>query len=364
MQPHCVYLSYAMDHNEAFISAVHSANLERFETTHKAPSNIALVKYWGKYASQIPANASISFTLSEAHTTSRILFEKAAKSEVHVMYEGEPKPEFEPKIVQFLERIRLYCPFLSAYKITIDTVNTFPHSSGIASSASGMAALAMGIVALEQKLGGIAEEAMLQKASFLARLGSGSAARSIEGPVVSWGEHAELENSSDLYATKFERPHELFKTYQDSILIVHKGTKKVSSTVGHDLMKNHPFKEARFEQAQSHMSSLVAAMKKGNIEAFIKIVESEALSLHAMMMTSNPYFVLMEPQTLEVIKKVWEYRAQTQTPLCFTLDAGANVHLLYPEAHKKEVHDFIENQLKQHCEDGFYIHDRCGEGAV
>ena len=364
MQSHSVSLNHPMDQNEAFISTVQTATLERFETTHKAPSNIALVKYWGKYASQIPANPSISFTLSEAHTSSRLLFEKAPKAEVRVLYQGEPKPEFEPKVVQFLERIRLYCPFLNGYKITIDTSNTFPHSSGIASSASGMAALAMGIVTLEQKLGGIDKEVMAQKASFLARLGSGSAARSIEGPIVSWGKHHELEQSSDLYATKFERPHEIFKTYQDTILIVHKGAKKVSSTVGHDLMNNPPYKEARFEQAQTHMSSLVSALKKGNIASFIRIVESEALSLHAMMMTSNPYFVLMEPQTLEVIKKIWEYREKTETPVCFTLDAGANVHLLYPEAEKEKVHAFIENKLKGYCEDGFFIHDHCGEGAV
>ena len=138
----------------------------------------------------------------------------------------------------------------------------------------------------------------------------------------------------------------------------------MSSTVGHDLMNNHPYKNARFEQAQTHMSSLVSALKKGNVESFIRIVESEALSLHAMMMTSNPYFVLMEPQTLEVIKKVWEYREKTETPVCFTLDAGANVHLLYPEAEKEKVHAFIENELKGYCEDGFFIHDHCGEGAV
>lgn len=352
-----------MDHNEAFISAAQSASLERFEATHTAPSNIALVKYWGKHASQLPANASISFTLSEAHTRSNVRFEKSSSPKVQVTFDGLPTPAFEPKVEQFLDRIRLYCPFLSGYSLHISTSNTFPHSSGIASSASGLAALAMAVVSLEFALGGIREEDKKIKASFLARLGSGSAARSIEGPLVSWGEHIELPNSSDLYGTRFEQAHEVFTSFQDTILIVHKGSKKVSSTLGHSLMDHHIFKEARFEQASTHMSALVHALKKGHLERFIAIVESEALSLHAMMMTSTPYFILMEPQTLEIIKAIWNFRESTAIPICFTLDAGANVHLLYPEHSKERVHEFIDEQLKKHCEDQMLIMDRCGLGA-
>ena len=352
-----------MDQNEEFISAAQSPTLERFEVTHTAPSNIALVKYWGKHAAQLPANASISFTLSAAHTASKVVFEQSNTPKVAVVLEGVRTAAFEPKIEQFIDRIRLYCPFLKGYSLHIDTVNTFPHSSGIASSASGMAALAMAVVSLEHALGGIREADKTRKASFLARLGSGSAARSIEGPIVSWGEHAELPHSSDLFATKFTQSHEVFQTYHDSILIVHKGSKKVSSTLGHSLMNNHPYKEARFEQASTHMSTLVHTLKKGNLDSFIAVVESEALSLHAMMMTSSPYFVLMEPQTLTVIKAIWAYREETAIPVCFTLDAGANVHLLYPDQYREPVHQFIEGVLKKYCEDQFYINDRCGTGA-
>lgn len=352
-----------MDQNEEFISAAQTSALERFEVTHRAPSNIALVKYWGKHESQLPANASISFTLSAAHTTTTVIFEKSNAPKVAVVLEGAHTPAFEPKIEQFLDRIRLYCPFLKGYSLHMDTTNTFPHSSGIASSASGMAALAMAVVSLEHALGGIREEDKKRKASFLARLGSGSAARSIEGPIVSWGEHAELPDSSDLFATNFTQSHDIFQRYHDSILIVHKGSKKVSSTLGHSLMNNHPYKDARFEQASTHMSTLVHALKKGNLESFIAVVESEALSLHAMMMTSSPYFILMEYQTLAVIKAIWAFREETAVPVCFTLDAGANVHLLYPDQYREPVHQFIEQVLINYCEDQFYINDRCGMGA-
>ena len=89
-----------------------------------------------------------------------------------------------------------------------------------------------------------------QKASFLARLGSGSACRSIEGDLVVWGKHDEIEGSSDLYGIKYPyEVHHNFKNYQDTILLVDKGEKQVSSTVGHNLMHNHPFAKQRFRQA-------------------------------------------------------------------------------------------------------------------
>ena len=144
-----------------------------------APSNIALVKYWGKKSHQIPANPSISFTLNHCKTITKLGFAKKedhSKFSFDLLFEGKPKEEFKPKIEKFFDRIELYCPYLKKYHFTIDTHNTFPHSSGIASSASGMAALAMNIMSLEKELNPAMTEAFFyQKASFLARMGSGSA---------------------------------------------------------------------------------------------------------------------------------------------------------------------------------------------
>ena len=129
-------------------------------------------------------------------------------------------------------------------------------------------------------------------------------------------------------------------------------------------MNGHPFAERRFEQAHDNLSKLKTILQNGNLDEFIKIVESEALTLHAMMMASLPYFILMKPNTLEIINKIWKFRNDTKIPVCFTLDAGANVHVLYPENVSEVVLQFIQEQLVEHCQNGQFICDRIGNGAV
>jgi diphosphomevalonate decarboxylase len=203
------------------------------------------------------------------------------------------------------------------------------------------------------------------KASFLARLGSGSACRSINGSVVVWGEHAGTGGSSNLFGVEFpDVVHDIFRNYQDTILLVDKGEKQVSSTVGHDLMHGHPYAERRFAQAHENLSAIKTALTNGDVEAFIRIVESEALTLHAMMMTSMPYFILMKPNTLEIINRIWEFRSATGIPVCFTLDAGANVHVLYPENDKARILEFIKAELVGYCQNSQYICDEIGNGAI
>jgi len=336
--------------------------------TWSAPSNIALVKYWGKKKNQIPANPSVSFTLNNCKTVTTVSFSKKnnlSDFSFALLFEGQPKEEFKPKILKFFERTVEYLPFLKEFHFTIDTKNTFPHSSGIASSASGMAALAVNFMSIERLLNPEMTEAYFnQKASFLARLGSGSACRSIKGKIVVWGEHVAIAGSSDLFGVELpEKIHSNFVNYQDTILLVDKGEKQVSSTVGHDLMNGHPFAERRFEQAHENLSKLKVILQNGNFDEFIKIVESEALTLHAMMMTSLPYFLLMKPNTLEIINKIWKFRSDTKIPICFTLDAGANVHVLYPENVSVKVLQFIQDELVGYCQNGQYICDSIGNGA-
>ena len=352
-----------------FIPSAYSEDIEEGKVGWKAPSNIALVKYWGKKEHQIPANPSISFTLNACATTTTLQYTKREEKEsdfsFELYFEGKVKTDFKPKIKTFFERISIYMPFLKTYHFKIETSNSFPHSSGIASSASGMSALALCLMELEQRLNpGIQEDFFKRKASFLARLGSGSACRSIQGDLVQWGAHKDNAQSSDLYGTKYPfKVHDIFKKYHDTILLVDKGQKEVSSTVGHNLMHGHPFAEARFEQAHAHLSELKTVFQEGAIDQFIKIVEREALTLHAMMMSSDPYFVLMKPNTLKIIHQIWAFRKKSGTHLCFTLDAGANVHILYPENEKVEVHQFIKDELVVYCENGQYICDRIGFGA-
>ena len=345
------------------------SSIDKASFSWSAPSNIALVKYWGKKdnGEQIPANPSISFTLNNCKTITSVEVSKKGEAQdfsFDLLFEGQPKEDFKPKIQKFLERIEKFCPYLKEYHFTIDTKNTFPHSSGIASSASGMAALAMNIMSLEKAINpAISDDYFYAKASFLARLGSGSACRSVKGEVVAWGENKTIEGSSDLFGVEFDLLHENFKHFQDTILLVDKGEKQVSSTVGHNLMHGHPYASRRFEQAHENISLLVDILKIGNVAEFIKIVESEALTLHAMMMTSMPYFILMKPNTLEIINKIWKFRAETNIPVCFTLDAGANVHVLYPNKVKEQVLQFIQSELVGYCQNGQYICDEIGNGS-
>ncbi|MDG4716755.1 diphosphomevalonate decarboxylase [Winogradskyella marincola] len=351
---------------EDFILKNYNSSVESGSVKWESPSNIALIKYWGKKENQIPENPSISFTLSNCKTITKLTYTKKETKDFSfdVYFEGKQNEAFKPKIQTFFERIEAYVPFLRDYHFKIETSNTFPHSSGIASSASGMSALALCLMSVEVDLGtDYTSEYFNKKASFLARLGSGSACRSIEGELVVWGQNESAE-SSDLYGIKFDgEVHSNFNNYQDTILLVDKGEKQVSSTVGHKLMYGHPFAQQRFAQAHENLAKLKAVLASGDLQSFVEIVESEALTLHAMMMTSMPYFILMKPNTLEIINKIWKHREENNSNVCFTLDAGANVHVLYPENEKESVLNFIKKELTVFCQNGHFITDVVGKGA-
>ncbi|MFD1293455.1 diphosphomevalonate/mevalonate 3,5-bisphosphate decarboxylase family protein [Lutibacter holmesii] len=358
-----------MTETDFILSNYTTKNTSEGSITWKTPSNIALVKYWGKQEPQIPENTSISFTLDACFTLTTLKYKKRNSAQddfnFEVYFEGEKKDDFKPKIATFFKRIEQYVPFLKDFDFVVESRNSFPHSSGIASSASGMSALALCIMSIEKELNSEMTDVYFnKKASFLARLGSGSACRSIEGELIVWGNHTDIEGSSNLFGVKYpNKVHSNFKNYHDTILLVDEGEKQVSSTVGHKLMYNHPFAQQRFKQANDNISKISEVLQNGDLKQFIAIVESEALSLHAMMMTSSPYFILMKPNTLKIIHKIWEFRAATNSNICFTLDAGANVHVLFPENEKELVNNFIVNELIQYCQENHYICDRVGIGA-
>jgi diphosphomevalonate decarboxylase len=335
----------------------------------ESPSNIALVKYWGKSVDQIPKNSSISFTLKNCLTKTELKFvKKKSKPQLFdfdIFFDDMLKLDFKPKVHVFFERIKKYCPYILEYKFTINTTNTFPHSSGIASSASGVSALALCIMSIEKSIDPtISKDFFYKKASFLARLGSGSACRSVKGSVNFWGSHKSFKSSSDLFSIDFPfKLNDVFKSYHDAILLVDKGVKTVSSSAGHELMNDHLFGEKRFQAAQNNIEKLSIILKNGNLDDFVKLVENEALMLHGLMMTSDPSYILIKPKTLQIIEAIREFRSKNNIPVCFTLDAGANVHVLFPDKNSEEVYDFIDNNLKIYCENNSYLKDCVGYGA-
>lgn len=325
------------------------------------PSNIAIIKYWGKYENQVPANPSISYTLNNSKTNTEIEFKAGENFSVHTFLANEENSKFSEKIEKFFISIERYLPWILQGSFVIRTENTFPHSSGIASSASGFGAIAKCLMQIDELFcGKVSDEFHLKKTSFLARLGSGSAARSIENGLIVWGETPVVKGSSDLFAVSFppEKIHPIFKNFNDWILLIHEGEKAVSSTVGHSLMKTNPYAERRFQEARENFYTLEKILKSGDLQGFIKLTEHEALTLHAMMMVSDPAFILMQAGTVEVIHKIWNFRKETGLPLFFTLDAGANVHLLFPENDdSQKICDFIENNLIQFSQKGGLVRD-------
>ena len=350
---------------------IETSKIKEGRITWRSPSNIAIIKYWGKHGLQLPRNPSLSFSLDAAYTEMSLFYQpkKGVDKglELDFLFEGQPNEHFRLKIANFLESLTAIFPFLKQLRLRLESSNSFPHSAGIASSASSMSALALCLCSLEDDLFGTLSDdfAFRQKASFIARLGSGSACRSIYEKAAVWGTHSAVENSSDLYAVSFvEQLHPIFTSFHDDILIVSKGEKKVSSRAGHALMESNVFADSRYQQARIRFQELLNALQMGDLEVFGRIAESEALTLHALMMASNPPYILMQPNTLILIEKIQTYRKETTYPLYFSLDAGPNIHLLYPDDIAEKLQAFIEEELLPYCEDGLRILDRVGEGPL
>lgn len=310
----------------------------------ESPSNIAIVKYWGKRGHQIPMNASMSFTLSESKTLMDIEYREADIFRLEFYFEDTPNSKFEKKMAAKLMEFSNDLPFIKSGKFIIHSRNTFPHSTGIASSASAMSALAFGISKIALKLNILTEDELLKMSSHLARLGSGSAARSVYPYASVWGECSNILNSSNEFAIGIsDKIHPLFTNLHDAILIVDDKEKAVSSSVGHELMNNHPHRESRLKFADENLKKLLKALEHGDFEQFSIIAEHEALDLHSMMMTSSPSFILLAPESLAIISKIREFREQTKEKITFTIDAGPNIHVLYPSESKEKVELFLEN---------------------
>ena len=336
------------------------------EITWRSPSNIAFIKYWGKHGTQLPRNTSLSMTLAKCFTETHLrLKNKKGEKEIDVTFkfEGKENPAFSERISKYLTALSDRFSFIHNFALEINSKNSFPHSAGIASSASSMSALSLCLLSAEQKLGRQNTGDFYVKASEIARLGSGSASRSLYKEYAIWGKHDKVPGSSDNYAIGLNQPvNNVFKCLNDTILIIDSKQKKVSSSIGHSLMNNHPYAQTRFENANQNLGNLLQVLEEGNFETFSFILEHEALSLHSMMLTAKPWYSLLIPNTLVAIQKIKEFRDATGAKITFTLDAGPNVHVIYPDEEIQRIKPFIEGELKALCQDGAYIDDNIGNG--
>jgi diphosphomevalonate decarboxylase len=257
-------------------------------------------------------------------------------------------------------------PVLGNFNFRVETSNSFPHSTGIASSASGISAFTLCLLSIAEKVYGEVIPLMdfMKMASFASRMGSGSACRSVFGGYTVWGKTPEVHGSSDLFAVAVnDRIHTSLRTLHDSILVVSTTPKSLPSSHGHSLMDLHPYTPARIRQARNNLSELLKALTVGDLSHIAEIAENEALTLHALIMSSPGGMILMEPHTVQIIKQI-RTAHKKGLPVFFSLDAGPNVHLFYPESAVQEVEKFIRDELVHLCENGSVIYDHCGTGPV
>jgi diphosphomevalonate decarboxylase len=305
------------------------------KSTACAHSNIAIIKYWGNLVDEerIPLNPSISLTISPLTTKTTVRW---GSRTYRVKLDGKTvKGDGKDRIVRNLERIRKLANFDG--KAEVVSINSFPSGTGLASSASGFAALALASSkALGMKLS-------RRELSILARYGSGSAARSIYG---GWSELTAGETSQESYA--FQLAPESHWQIHDIIILVSKKEKTVSSEDGHKLAKTSDFLSSRIKSVRRNLPLLRSAIITRDFDLLGKIAEKDSLSMHSIMLTSDPSLIYLEPETVEIMKRVKEWRPWIKA--YFTIDAGPNVHLLTIPHHREKLLRKIlkiydENQL-------------------
>jgi diphosphomevalonate decarboxylase len=305
--------------------------------TARAGSNIAFIKYWGVAdpTLNLPLSNSISMTLADAHTTTSVEWDNNRMlMNDEVTIDGvRLEPKRAERIIRHLERIRTLGNV--TYRARVVSQNNFPMASGIASSASGFAALT---VAACSALGLDLTPAQL---SGLARRGSGSAARSLFGGYVEWE-----KGRDDLTSVARQiQPPDHWELL-DLVAIVSAAEKAVSSESGHLLAVSSPYNMARIDQIEGMLMEVRAAIATRDIQRLGVAIERDALAMHAVMMTSMPSLLYWQPGTLEVLQAVRQWREAEKLPVYFTIDAGPNVHLICEPAYRNLVTERLR-ELKQ-----------------
>lgn len=285
--------------------------------TAKAPSNIAFIKYWGKVNEQLrlPLNSSISMNLSGAFTTTTVEFSSEYPKDEVQLVDGEFSRDEQDKVIAALDRIRQHANISARAKVV--TKNSFPKGSGAASSASGFAALtvagfaAAGVSLSESEL------------TVFARIGSGSACRSIPDGFVVWEKG---QNSDSSYAYSLY-PY-TYWDLRDVLVIVDSEMKKISSSAGMEQVTTSPALAARLAAIPQRMEAVKTALASKNLAALGEIIEEDCIDMHHVAQTQHPPVMYWNETTKILIDAVKHWR-QSGLPVYFTIDAGPNVHLIY-----------------------------------
>lgn len=300
-----------------------------------APANIALCKYWGKRDTNLnlPVTSSLSISLGDKGARTHVTLAESNQDVVKLNHKTlEQNSMFVQRIIKFLDLFREK----NNLKFVVETHNNIPVGAGLASSAAGFAAL---IQALDQLFGW---ELPKKQLSILARLGSGSACRSLWQGLVKW--HAGSDSSGlDSFAQKL--PY----TWPDlmiGLLPLSVETKSVSSR---DAMQRTVTTSRYYElwpkQVEEDLQVLLCAIEKRDFKLFGETAENNALTMHALALTSKPPILYSIPATIVMIQHIWKLR-ESGINIYFTQDAGANLILLFLQKDVKLIKkEFAEVEI-------------------
>jgi len=322
--------------------------------TAKAHPNLALVKYWGKRnaAFNLPTNGSISINLGGLTTTTTVSFDAALEHDQVEIDGADATGAPYDHVSAHLDRIRSLARIDT--RASVISSSNFPVAAGLASSASAFAALTMAATrAAGLDLGPLALSA-------LARRGSGSACRSIPGGFAEW-----LEGDDDLSSYAVELAP---ATHWDLCVIsavLDDRPKEISSAGGHAAAPSSPLFDARLQTLAGTLEQVRRAVLERDIRSLVMAAEREAISMHAIAMTSRPdtrwhsgvYY--WQAATMEAIQRVQDWR-RDGLAVGFTIDAGANIHLLCEGVDLEEIKGLLAEVLPA---DARLLVSRPGRGA-
>lgn len=325
------------------------------KATVSAPANIAFIKYWGArdLDRAIPMNTSLSMTLDHCVTRCTVeILGHEGEDEVWLAESGggfgTPDPEFAQRVRSQLGRIRRWAGRDEAVRVA--TRNSFPTAGGLASSASGFAALTLAAAAAYGK-----KDAPVKELSLLARRsGSGSASRSVLGGYVEWP--VPKEGGDDESYARQLAPAEHWEL-RNVIAVVEIGPKTVSSIEGHRRAYTSPYYTKRLELLPKRLEQVRDAIRNRDLDALGPVLEQEAIDLHLIAMSSEPPIFYWSPGTVAVLRAVRELRQEGLSAWA-TMDAGANVHVICDADSEDEVAERLEDLPAV----GFVIRDGVGDG--
>ena len=299
--------------------------------TAYAHPNIAFIKYWGNRddALRLPVNGSVSMNLAALRTKTSVTFRDDLKDgDVLTVNGQEVTGASLNRAAKFMDEVRR----LSGEERFAEIVseNNFPMGAGIASSASAFAALALA--------GSAAAGLDLSErdCSRLARMGSGSACRSVPGGFCEW-----LYGSGDADSVSVSIAPAEHWDLTDLIAVISGEHKKVGSSAGHGMASTSPYQSARVADAPARIEKCRTAILNKDFAALAEVSERDCLLMHAVMMTSTPPLLYWEPASIALVKGVKAWREEGIPCFC-TLDAGPNVHILCPSEAADEVRSRVE----------------------